>query len=50
VAPEGLVGLPSVSLSSGAEAIDAFFRDFLVRQFRIGERLAPGFYRVVIVR
>jgi len=50
VAREGLVGLPSVALSSGVETIDAFFRDFLAQQFRIGERLAPGFYRVVIVR
>jgi hypothetical protein len=42
----GLVEEPMVWTSSGSEEIDAFFRTFLARTFRIGKRLEPGFYRL----
>jgi hypothetical protein len=50
VAPAGLAGVPSLAEGSGVEEIDAFFGGYLVRQFRLGERLGPGFYRVSVVR
>ena len=50
VEPGGLVGVPSLAVGSGVEEIDAFFGEYLVRQFRLGQRLRPGFYRVGVVR
>lgn len=44
----GLVGVPSLAVGSGVEQIDGFFSSYLVRQFRLGERLPPGFYRVTV--
>ena len=44
----GLVGVPSLAVGSGVEEIDGFFGGYLVRQFRLGERLPPGFYRVTV--
>lgn len=44
----GLVGEPVLVAGSGAEDVDNFFRDYLAKGFRLGERLAPGSYRVVI--
>lgn len=46
----GLVGEPSLATGSGVEEVDAFFGAYLVRQFRLAERLPPGFYRVVVGR
>ncbi|ATC63403.1 hypothetical protein CMV30_05240 [Nibricoccus aquaticus] len=41
----GLIGLPVLSRGSGVEAIDTFFlRSYLAKEFRLGERLPPGFY------
>ena len=40
----GLIGLPVISSGSGVDAIDAYFKTYLARQFRLGERLPPGFY------
>lgn len=37
-----------ITSSSGVEEIDAHYRNFLVRQYRIGERLPPGFYQIVV--
>lgn len=48
VASSGLVGDPQLVLSSGAEEVDVFFRDYLVKTARLGERLAPGVYRVSV--
>jgi hypothetical protein len=50
VEPGGLVGVASLAVGSGVEEIDAFFGEYLVRQFRLGERLRPGFYRVGVGR
>ncbi|MFT3829811.1 MAG: hypothetical protein QM691_08925 [Opitutaceae bacterium] len=50
VAPAGLVGVPTLTTGSGVEQVDAFFANFLARDFRLGERLPPGFYRVCLVR
>jgi hypothetical protein len=50
VARVGLVGVPTLASGSGVEEIDAFFGSYLVRQFRLAERLPPGFYRVDIGR
>lgn len=45
----GLVGpLVIVEPRSGVEDVDRYFQDFLVRTVRIGERLAPGFYRISV--
>jgi hypothetical protein len=37
-----------ITSSSRVEEVDAHFRRFLSHQFRIGERLPPGYYRIVI--
>lgn len=37
-----------VTQGSRVEEVDAYFRNFLARNFRIGERLAPGFYRIIV--
>jgi hypothetical protein len=44
----GLVSPLSLTVASRVDAVDAFFRDYLARSFKVGERLAPGFYRVVV--
>lgn len=44
----GLVGDPLLVSGSGVEEVDNFFRDYLTKTFRLGEKLAPGAYRVVI--
>jgi hypothetical protein len=44
----GLVG-PLVPIEgSRVEEVDAYFKRFLVQNFRLGARLPPGFYRVVV--
>ncbi len=44
----GLVGTPVLTVGSGLEQIDTHFRHFLAGEFRLGDRLAPGFYRIVV--
>ena len=44
----GLAAPLVLSVHSGVEEIDVYFRNFLVRTLRIGERLAPGFYRISV--
>ena len=44
----GLVGPLVRQAGSGVEEADAFFRDYLARTHRLGDRLHPGFYRVVV--
>ncbi|MSU64879.1 MAG: hypothetical protein EXS38_01980 [Opitutus sp.] len=44
----GLVGPLVVTLGSGVDEVDAYFRRYLGHTFRIGERLSPGFYRIVV--
>ena len=48
VTAEGLLGKPVETVSSNVEDLDAFFRDHLTNTLRLGERLAPGMYRVVV--
>lgn len=44
----GAVRPPVLTESSRVSQVDSFFEEYLVRVFHIGERLAPGFYRVSI--
>lgn len=46
VAPAGVVGSPVLAKSSTQEDVDRFLRAYLGRDAHLGERLAPGFYRV----
>jgi len=48
VTAEGLLGRPVETVSSDVEDVDAFFRDYLTNTLRLGERLPPGMYRVVV--
>jgi len=49
VEPTGLVGEPMVTgLGSGFDEVDDYFRAFIVKQFRLGARLPPGFYMLRI--
>ena len=48
VSSSGLVGDPSLINGSGSEEWDASLRAYLVKSFRLGERLDPGRYRVLI--
>lgn len=50
VEPGGLLGVPTLTVGSGVEEVDAFLGGFLARDFRLGERLPPGFYRVSVLR
>ena len=44
----GAIGRPVLVTSSGWDEVDAFFRDYVENTYRIGARLAPGRYRVLI--
>lgn len=44
----GLVGTLAVTQRSGIEAVDDYFQKYLVQTMRIGQRLAPGFYRISV--
>jgi len=46
--PSGVVRPPVLTESSRVAAVDQYFQDFLTQTLHIGERLAPGFYRVSI--
>lgn len=48
VSSAGLVGDPVLTSGSEGEDADNFFRDYLVQSYRLGERLRPGRYRVVV--
>ncbi len=48
VTAEGLLGRPVETVSSDVEDVDVFFRDYLAQTLRLGERLPPGMYRVVV--
>jgi hypothetical protein len=43
----GEVGEPALLVGS-ADDVDVFFRNYLVKEFRIGQRLAPGRYQVLV--
>jgi hypothetical protein len=44
----GLVSPLVVTEGSRVEEVDVYLRNYLTRNFRIGERLAPGFYRITV--
>lgn len=44
----GLVGPLILTERSGAEEVDQHFRNYLAQTYRIGQRLAPGIYRVTV--
>jgi len=46
ISSAGLVGEPVLTAGSEEEDVDSFFRDYLIRSYRLGERLRPGRYRV----
>jgi hypothetical protein len=48
VSAAGIVGEPVLASGSGWEEVDVFFRTYLVKTFRVGERLSPGHYRVLV--
>lgn len=48
VSSTGLVGDPVLTSGSEGEDVDNFFRDYLVQSYRLGERLRPGRYRVLV--
>ena len=45
----GLVSPLVVTSGSRVDEVDSYFREFLAQNFRIGERLSPGFYRITVV-
>lgn len=48
VSSAGIVGDPLLTSGSGWEEVDSFFRTYIVKTFRLGERLNPGRYRVLV--
>jgi hypothetical protein len=44
----GMVGEPTVTSGSESEEVDNYFRALIVKQFRVGARLPPGFYTLRI--
>jgi hypothetical protein len=48
VSSAGLIGDPVLVSGSGWDEVDSFLRSYLVKTFRLGERLNPGRYRVLV--
>jgi len=44
----GLVGPLVPTARSGVDEVDAYFGRYLADSLRVGQRLAPGFYRVIV--
>lgn len=44
----GLTAPLVVTTSSQVEEVDAHYRNFIARRYRIGDRLPPGFYRITV--
>jgi hypothetical protein len=44
----GLVGPPVLTVRSGVDGVDAYFRRYLDETLRVGDRLEPGFYRISV--
>ncbi|HRI81247.1 MAG TPA: hypothetical protein PLF88_02340 [Opitutaceae bacterium] len=44
----GLIGVPVITRRSGVEQVDRFFQVYLAKSLRLGERLPPGGYRIVV--
>jgi hypothetical protein len=48
VDPAGLVGPLVITEDSRVEEVNTYFRKYLAQTYRIGERLPPGFYRIIV--
>ncbi len=48
VGRSGLIGEPVLTSGSGWDEVDNFFRAYLIKSYRLGERLRPGQYRVSV--
>ena len=48
VGNSGMITEPILVSRSGWEDVDGYFRTYLLKTFRAGERLAPGMYRILI--
>ena len=48
VGSAGLIGEPILTSVPGWDEVDNFFRTYLVKSYRLGERLRPGQYRVSV--
>jgi hypothetical protein len=48
VGSAGLSGPLIPIVRSGLDEVDVYFSDFLVRKFKLGEKLAPGTYRLIV--
>jgi len=48
VTPAGLLGGPTDPAGAEVEEMEVFFRDYLAKNLHLGERLAPGIYRIVV--
>lgn len=48
VGASGLIGEPILTSGSGWDEVDVFLRSYLVKSYRLGERLHPGRYRVLV--
>lgn len=48
VEPAGLIGLPVPAPSSNAVEVATYFQNYLAKVLKVGERLAPGFYRIKV--
>jgi hypothetical protein len=44
----GLVGPLVTTTRSGADDVDTYFGRYLAETLRVGQRLAPGFYRIIV--
>ena len=44
----GLVGPPILTESSRVGSVDGYFKNYLAKTLRVGERLPPGFYRICV--
>jgi len=44
----GVLGVPVLTSGTGSDEIDATLRDYLIKIYRLGERLPPGCYAVAI--
>lgn len=44
----GLVDRPTLVTGSRAAEVDQHFENYLVKRYRIGDRLRPGFYRITL--
>ena len=44
----GLVGPLVPTVRSGVDDVDSYFGRYLADSLRVGQRLAPGFYRIIV--